>query len=140
VSDHLDATDRAETVVYAGNIPPQVTILSPLPWQKYPADGTVEDIEYWAIISDPDGTMAPTFYWQFALGHDNHRHELEQSTELRGTFPVFAVEDPSAWYIFDLHVTDERGQKVLVSVNVHPEGEGPAMPAASASEAWMMLE
>ncbi|MFF4244930.1 carbohydrate-binding protein [Streptomyces sp. NPDC001822] len=112
VKDPEGLTGSASLVVTAGNTAPTVTLQSPKDGQLFSFGDTVP---FQVSVSDPeDGTIdCSKVKVTYLLGHDEHRHQITQTTGCSGnlTVPADGEHDSAAniYGVFDAEYTDAAG-------------------------------
>ncbi|WP_443049333.1 carbohydrate-binding protein [Streptomyces sp. NBC_00178] len=112
VKDPEGLTGSASLVVTAGNTAPTVTLQSPKDGQLFSFSDTVP---FQVSVSDPeDGTIdCSKVKVTYLLGHDEHRHQITQTTGCSGnlTVPADGEHDSAAniYGVFDAEYTDAAG-------------------------------
>ncbi|HZZ99481.1 MAG TPA: PQQ-dependent sugar dehydrogenase, partial [Candidatus Paceibacterota bacterium] len=124
VSLSVDGSTPAELTIWAGYLPPNVTIVTPKSSDTYMGG---QQISFSATATDPQDGAVPNsnYFWQVIFHHNTHIHPPDDFTgQSQGVFTVptelhTATLDVS--YEFQLTVKDSVGLSTTTSVTIHPK-------------------
>jgi glucose/arabinose dehydrogenase len=133
VKDPSGATSTASVVVTIGSAPPQPTIATP-------ADGTKANvgdvINFSGSAFDPDDGNLPAsaLHWSVILHHEQHTHDMLETSGTSGSFTVQAHDTTADFYYeIKLTATDSSGLTASKSVSVFPNIVACTVPTSSTS-------
>ena len=118
VADGRGGTDSATVTIYAGNLPPAVTITGPSTFRA----GV--PVTFTGTAVDPDGAAirAVDREWSVVLRHRDHDHPMQVTTTSSGvTFTPVVDHDADTSYIVTLRARDAGGAPGTRTVEMRPE-------------------
>ena len=121
VSDSIGLTSTANLTIWAGYLPPSITISSPVNGAKYNAGNT---INFSGSATDPqDGALpANDLLWTVIFHHNTHIHSPTNFPGAGGTFtiPTTGESSDNTWYEFKLTAMDSAGLSAATSTFIFP--------------------
>ena len=121
VSDGRGASDTVAITIFAGNLPPTVTVSGPSTFRA----GVPVTFE--GTAADPDGAaIRPADRdWTVVLRHRDHDHPMQVTTTASGvTFTPVVDHDADTHYIVTLRVRDSGGAPGSRTLELRPETSG----------------
>lgn len=118
VSDTRGGTDSVTVMVYAGNLPPEVTVTGPTTFRA----GVPVTFNGTAVDPDGGAIRATDREWSVMLHHRDHDHPMEVTTTASAvTFTPVVDHDADTHYIITLRARDSGGAPGTRTVEMRPE-------------------